>query len=197
MNNASYRIARGSIKLPRDAKSGRTFTPSGDFIKQGDMIPDGLFSPDQIKALLSEGRIETMQPAEAKQAARMPKTRGKWGVDPTALVGKSLEDLLVMVLEIDPDFDVADLTSETEAVRQLTTDWDPAFREEVTRSTDRSRPEQLRLTTSKDGREVRATHDADERPMSDAAQKALARAKERAQAKATPVTTEDSPESHG
>lgn len=197
MSNVTYRLARGTIKLPRDPK--RTFTTSGDFIKQGDMIPSGVLSPEQVKSMLSDGRIECMQPAEAALAVREPKYRGKWGVDPTALVGKSLEDLLVMVQEIDEDFDVTTLANEVDAVRQLTMDWDPAFRETIARASDRSRPERLRHTTSKtEGgvEEVRGAKDAGQRPMAPAAEEALARAKERAQTRPEP-SSGDTVESHG
>lgn len=189
MSQATYRLARGTIKLPRDNKSGRTFTTSGDFIKQGEMIPEGVLSDEQIKSFLATGRIELMAPAEVKQAAGMPKTRGKWGVDPTALIGKSMEELLVMVLEIDPEFDVTVIETEVDAVRQLTSDWDPAFREEIARSTDRSRPEQMKLKVSHDGNEVRGARDAGSRPMSPGAERALENAKQRAQAKLDPSTT--------
>ena len=72
-------------------------------------------------------------------------------------------------------------------MRHLTQDWDPAFREEITRSTDRSRPEQLRATGAKD---------AGNRPMSASAEQALQRAREAAKPVVTQVA-EDSPESHG
>ncbi len=174
MNQVQYKVARGVIRLPRDPKSTRKFRTQADFIKQGELIPEGLLGLNEIESLLSKGIIEPLS-AEALQAAagRIPKTRGKWGVDPVALAGKTLEDLLVMILEIDPDYDVSAFLTEADAVRHLTQDWDPAFREEVARSTDRNRPEQLRSNGVKD---------AGQRPMSDAAEKALARAKSRAQA---------------
>ena len=211
MNQATYRVVRGSIKLPRDPKATRTFTTQGDFLKQGDVIPEGVLSPEQLRSFLKDGRIEILRPAEAEAVKGRPKTRGRWSVDPSALAGKNLEDLLVMVLEIDPDFDVSEMTTEADAVRQLTENWDPAFRDTLTRATDKSRPEQLKLKTT--GNEVRVgMRDAGERPMSDAAQRAL----ERARAKASPdrvveltdisgqddpsmpeANPENSPESHG
>lgn len=180
----TYKVARGVIRMPRKPGNKRSFSTVSDFIRQGEVIPEGLLDEAAQRSLLADGRIELVGEVQSKQAGSLPARRGKWSVDPTALVGKDLEDLLVMVLEIDETFDVSTLPSVVEAVRQLTMDWDPAFREEITRSTDRSRPERLSTSGAKAGANP---------SMSDAAEQALARAKERAQAIKEISETDDNP----
>jgi len=167
-----YRVAKGALKIPRTPKGQeRKFVTASDFILQGSAIPEGMLSQPEIEGLLKDGRIEPLTQLEAQQAAGLPKRRGPWSVDPANLAGKSLEELVLMVLDIDEGYDVAQLENAGDAVRQLTADWDPAFRDELSRSTDKSRPERLRTSGAKDKGLT---------PMSEAAEAALARAKERA-----------------
>lgn len=187
MNQVQYRVARGVLRKPRKTlpnPKAVALSNSCDYIQQGELIPEGMLDEVSIQSLLSEGRIEVLAPLAAGLAAKVPAQQGKWGVDPVALVGKNLEELLIIVMEIDENFDVSTLTTEAQAIRQLTADWNPAFREEIARTTDRSRPEQMRMESSRDGRVVKGNvHDAGNRPLSGDAEKALANAKARAQAK--------------
>lgn len=174
-----YRVARGVIRLPRTkgaaAKSPRLFNTSSDFIKQGGVIPDGLLDQDQIAGMLADGRIELIPQSEVATSNPRPEQRGKWSVDPSALAGKGLEELIVMVMDIDGDYDVEQLKTPADAVGLLTSQWNPAFRTDLVKSNDRSRPEALRHNGVKN---------AGDKPLSDASADALERAKAAAQARA-------------
>jgi len=186
VNQVQYKVARGVLRMPRKTPTvgtpTRAFNNSADYIKQGEVVPEGMLSPEEIASLLSGGIIEELTVAPGQSAAVPVKSRGKWGVDPVTLVGKNLEELLIVVMQIDETFDVNELKTEADAVRHLTQHWDPAFREEIARSTDRSRPEQMKMKSSSDNRTASGVKDAGDRPLSGAAEKALANAKARAQA---------------
>lgn len=180
---SQYRVARGVIRKPRDPLSARKVATAADYIGQGEAIPEGMLSEAEIANLLATGYIEPIgliAPGVLEPTVK----RGKWSVDPAALVAKSLEDMLVMVLEIDPDYDVAALETVTAAATQLTADWNPAFREAVALSNDRTRPAPLRSTAkvNRDGKvvEVRGARDVAEIPMSDSSKEILDRARAQA-----------------
>lgn len=166
-----YRVAQGCVKVPRDPKSKRTFSTRADFLVQGDIVPEGVLSAEDIASLLAAGKIEPLIVQRPEEARGLPQRAGKWSVDPVALVGKSFEDLLIMVQEIDEDFDVTLLQDAGQAVRQLTQDWNPAFRDQIAKASDKSRPERLGPAGAKD---LGVT------PLSEAAERALAQAKSRA-----------------
>lgn len=170
--NQQYKVAKGVLKRPRSLTGPRKVPTAADFIGQGELIPDGMLTSDAIADLLQHGLIEKVSVVQATTPGALPPRRGKWSVDPAVLVSKTLDELVIMVLEIDPDFDVAQITDAQFAVTQLTADWHPSFRDTLTRSTDRSRPEAMRSS---------GTKDAGSKPLSEAAAKALASAKERAQ----------------
>lgn len=166
--NQRYKLVRGVIQLPSD----RRIVVQGDYIRQGQEVPEGLFSAEAIADLLKEGKIELFSPDEQNQAPGKIENRGRWGVDPVSLAGKSFEDLLVMVQEIDPEFQIMQLVDEAAAIRQLTEDWNPAFSEDLAQSSDRSAPG----VTSKGVRNLGGV------PFSPESEAALARARELAQA---------------
>lgn len=180
-----YRIKRGAIKLPREIRDGkRVSRGASQFLHQGDILPEGMFPAQDIASFLADGRIEEigLSAAEAEQAGAAITQRSKWAVDPVSLVGKSLEELLVMVLEIDPDQPTGDLKSEQDAVRLLTSGWDPRYAQVVAQADDRTepKPKSLKLDQgSKPGLAQPQTHLA-EKALSSKAQDALQRAKERA-----------------
>lgn len=166
----TYRLVKGTLRVPR--QGNRSFDTSADTIKQGDVIPAGMLSREEVDSFLESGRIEEVPQSIVDSGQAPVRSRGVWSVDPKTLSGKSMEDLTVMVLEIDPSFDLRLLTNEQAAVAQLTKEWDPAYREDIAKSSDRSRPERLRHDGTKDKGVV---------PMSDSATQALESAKARAQ----------------
>lgn len=183
MDKVQYRVKRGAIQLPRRIVDGKKSVRSAtDFLHQGDILPEGIFPPADIKSYLADGRIEQVGLSEdaAKKAAEAITQRSKWAVDPSSLVGKSLEELLVMVLEIDENFDSDELKSEADAVRLLTSGWDPKYAQTVAQADDRTEVKSLKLDQgNKPGLAVPQTGFS-EQGMSHDAEAALARAKERA-----------------
>lgn len=180
-----YKVARGTIRKPR--QDGRRIRTAADFVGQGEIVPEGMLTPDQIASMLEQGLIEpisTQREAAVAEAAK----RGKWSVDPGSIAGKTLEDLMVMIVEIDPGYPVENITTISEAATQLTADWHPAFRDDLAVSSDKSRPAPLRSTQVKreDGKviEVRGAKDAGSPEMGARSQEALDRLRERAKAPA-------------
>lgn len=170
-----YEVARGSIKLPFPKTASKTAAPRAQFIKQGDIIPEGVLSAEEIDSLLRDKRIQPLKGSVAKKASKArTQRRGPWSADPATLEGKSLEDLLVLVLGIDEDFNVEKLTTVEKAVAQLTKDWDPAFADDVAKAYDRSGP-----ILGEGG----AQQTGEPRELSDKAKAVLERARARAAAK--------------
>lgn len=181
-NQPQYRVVRGCIRKPRGGDK-RQFVGRNDFFQQGDLLPAGVFGSDDIESWLADGRIArvNVEPAVAAQAGAAIEARGKWTVDPATLVGKGMDALLLMVAEIDPEFDTDQLASEADAVRLLTSNWNPVFAQVVPPANDRSKPEVINLShleQTEDGSATRSTM----RPLSEAGQDALARARAKAQA---------------
>jgi len=174
-----FKVKRGAIRKP----GGKTFAKATDFLMQGDMIP-GMFSEKQLRSWERDGKVQvaevTMDVAQAAEEAI--KARSKWAVNPTKLVRKTFEELLIMVNEIDPDFDANSLEDEEACVALLTSGWDPRYSEVVAPATDRSRPEALALhNMEQDVEGTRATQTSNT-PQSQGAVEAMARAREAAQA---------------
>lgn len=143
--NEAYRVIRGAIRLPRGKTTGFTMSRR-DMVMQGELLPPGIFPEADIKSWLSEGRIEAAGVSvEAAQAAVEARAANPFRVDPSTLVGKTMEDLLIMVLEIDPEYDADSLADEQDAVRLLTSGWEPSMRQVVAPVNDRSRPKALAL----------------------------------------------------
>jgi len=183
----SYRVIRGSIRKPRAYQKSSVVATARDFFIQGDLLPDGVFGKDDIQSWLCEGRIESAQVSVvmAQAVAEAIRSRGKFRADPASLVGKTMEELLIMVTEIDEDYDANSLEDEKAAVRLLTSDWDPRYADRIAPVSDRSRPETLvahDLEQGKDGES--ATKSSPGREMSEEASAALADARAKAQAPA-------------
>lgn len=181
----SYRVIRGSIRRPRAVGRGSIVGTAKDFFVQGDLLPDGIFPETDIKSWLAEGRIENAMVSvdAARAAAEEIRARGKFRSDPASLVGKSLEQLRLIVLEIDADYDVSSLADQRDAVRLLTSDWDPRYADRIAPVSDRSRPEALVAHDLKQGEHGEAaTSSSPGREMSEKALAALASAREAAKA---------------
>jgi len=178
----TYRVVRGSIKRPRVDQT-RVFVGVSDFYNQGDLIPDGVYDQEDIASWLAGGRIAEAGPEEDATAQARIKPRGKWIVDPATLVGKTMEELLLLVSEIDPSFHTSTLEDERAAVVLLTSDCDPRHAQIVAVASDRSKPALLRLGDLEQSSAGPAVGTSNPR-MSDASRAALARARERAQAPA-------------
>lgn len=181
-DQTTYRVIRGSLRIPRGATS-RSFVSSGDFVHQGDLVPSDMFDERDIASWLDEGRIEVSDASPEQANSDAPvRGRGRWTVDPSSLVGKSFEDLLIQIQEMDPDFDANSIENEQAAVRLLTSDWHPSFAQTVPAASDRSRPAALALNkleqTALGGTATRSTT----REPSPEAARALESAKSRAQA---------------
>lgn len=183
-----YRVANGSLRKPRVKGQVPKVRRAVDYIGQGELVPDGMLTQEEIEKLLETGVIEALPTGgPAGAAAPTYAARGKWSVDPSALVSKTLEDLCVMILEIDPNYDVAGLDS-IQAATILTADWHPAFRETLATSSDKSRPAPLSMTSKQNAKgkvvEQRGAKDAGSRPMSEDASATLEALRARAQEKA-------------
>lgn len=143
--NEAYRVVRGSIRLPRGKSTGFVMSRR-DMVMQGELLPPGIFPAADIQSWLSEGRIAPAGVSvEDAQAAVEARAANPFRVDPSTLVGKTMEDLLIMVLEIDPEYDADQLEDEQAAVRLLTSGWEPSMRQVVAPVNDRSRPVALAL----------------------------------------------------
>lgn len=117
-----------------------------DMVMQGELLPPGIVDDADIKSWLDEGRIElagvSVEAAEEQIAIR---AANKFCVDPNALVSKTMEDLVIMILEIDEEYDTDSLADEKAAVQLLTSGWEPSMRQSTAPVNDRSRPEALAL----------------------------------------------------
>ena len=172
-----YYVIQGSLRKPRAHRIASGIGRAADFIRQGELVPEGIFSEGDLKLLLEQGWIAPVV-ATIPESEKPIEPVGPWSVDPKSLAGKTLEELLVMVTEVDPNYPVENLTNEGEAIRQLTVEWDPARAQNVPLSFDRTRPEDLAVIRENNAKP------AGSREMSDEARAALERAKERAQAPA-------------
>ena len=180
----AYRVIRGAIRLPRGTKGTGFVMTRRDMIMQGELLPPDLFGDIEIQSWLREGRIElagvSIEVAEEQVAVR---AANKFCVDPSVLVGKTMEDLVIMVLEIDEDYDVDLLGDEQAAVQLLTSGWQPSMRQTIAPVNDRSRPEALAMhnmerESASEGSRVRTGN----RDLSAEAAAGLEAAKQRAQA---------------
>lgn len=179
----SYRVIRGVIRKPR-GDSKRVFTTQGDFFNQGELIPDGIFDEADIASWLEGGRIEPAQVSAemAQEVIEKIRTRGKFRVDPSSLVGKTMEELLIMVHEIAPEIDANSIEDQRMAVALLTSDWDPKHADTIAPVSDKSRPEALRAHDLEQTENEPATRSDPGPAPSKEAQAALASARERAAA---------------
>lgn len=136
-----YEVVRGAVKVPFPKGGSKLTGGKPVFIMQGEIIPDDMLSTEEAKSLLADGRIVKLRPSsQARPAAAVTAKRGKWAVDPETLAGKELEELAMLVLGIDEDFDVTKLKTKALAIKQLTKDWDPTFADAVAKSYDKNSP---------------------------------------------------------
>lgn len=179
----TYRVIRGSIRLPRGTKGTGFIMTRRDMIVQGELVPPGMFPDADIRSWLNEGRIEVAE-VSIEQAEKQIELHNSnpFRVDPSTLVGKTMEDLVIMILEIDEEYDTDQLADEQAAIVLLTSGWDPAMRQTVAPVSDKSRPEALALHNLEQevngGNAVRTGN----RDLSAEAQAGLEAAKQRAQA---------------
>lgn len=173
--NEVYRVIRGSIRLSRAKGGGQ--------VRQGDVLPQDVGDAADIKSWLEGGRIERADMTVA-QAEEVEAVRGSnpFQVDPGILVGKTMEDLIIMVLEIKDDYDVDLLVSEQDAIQLLTSGWQPSMRQTIAPVNDRSRPEALALHNLEQQEGGGAVVGSSDTQMSQAAAAGLAAARARANA---------------
>ncbi len=163
--NQTYRVIRGSIRLPRKSTESYAAKTSMDFVLQGDLLPKGVADEADIRSWLAEGRIaiaEISDEQEKEERGIVPDNPFK--ADPSTLAGKTIEDLTIMILEIDDEYDVESLEGEADMVRLLTSGWDPKYAQTIAPVNDRSRPEALamhKLEQSQNGGNAIKTSDTE------------------------------------
>jgi len=141
----TYRVIRGAIRLPRGTNTGFIMSRR-DMIVQGELIPPGIATNADIQSWLDEGRIEEADVSVAQVEEQIQLHQSNpFRADPSALVGKTMEDLIIMILEIDEKYDTDQLADEKAAVQLLTSGWTPEMRQIVAPVSDKSRPEALAL----------------------------------------------------
>lgn len=156
-----YRVAQGMLKLP-----GKR-----EFIRQGEAVPEMIFSQPQLESLARDGIVELIPAQLSADEKKRLEHRGPWRMNPASLVGKDMEAMLLMVHEIDPNVDLALLQTEQMVVALLTKDWDPSIADELATSNDSTAP----ALNSK------GVKDLGNVPMAESAKTALERAREKAQ----------------
>lgn len=183
----TYRVIRGAIKLPRAHTQDFIANVRKDFVMQGELLPVDVYPEDDIQSWLAGGRIVAagVSVAQAVEAAEI-RASNPFKVDPSTLVGKTMEDLTIMVLEIEPDYDTDALADEQDAVRLLTSGWDPKYIQKIAPVSDRSRPEAL-VANKLEQTEKETATSSGSTDMSAAAQAGLDAARAKAQA---PTETE-------
>ena len=181
--NEAYRVIRGAIRLPRGTEGTGFMMSRKDMVMQGELLPPGIFPESDIESWLSEGRIERagVSIEQAEQAAEI-RAQNPFRVDPATLVGKTMEDLVIMVLEIDDEYDVDQLADEQAAVQLLTSGWEPSMRQTVAPVNDRSRPEALALHKLEQEEGGGSAIKSGDREMSQEAKAGLEAARAKAQA---------------
>lgn len=132
-------VKRGTLMLPRKNPGSRARVA----LRQGDTFPAGALSDLEVQALVASGvlGVPAAAPAELPQQG-LPPRMGKWCHSPSELAGLSLEALLVLVAQTDPDHAaLSGAATEAELVRILTADYDPLFESRAPRAADDTRPE--------------------------------------------------------
>lgn len=180
----TYRVIQGAVRMPRNAKKEGTFVlRRADMVVQGELLPPGVFTQADILSWLAEGRIEEAGApvAEAEEQERI-RNANPFRCDPSTLLGKTIDELLMMIYEIDDEYDLSAIETEQDAVRLLTSGWDPKYMQTVAPVNDRSRPENLALHKLEQDEDGNRAVKTDTTALSAEAQANLASAKERAQA---------------
>ncbi len=192
-----YKVLRGCIQVPRNVSKAFRM-----MVKQGEVFPASTFSSTAIEGWLAEGKIEPVYPAVVKAVPFVEETGvevapfvdtddvevvplvnpGIWKVDPDTLIDKTMEDLLLMVLDISPDYDVASLTDMGVVVRLLTKNFNRELADTIAPVSDKSSA----IAMCPEAGVV----DLGSRAPSSEASSALAEAKERARAEDIKVAKE-------
>lgn len=151
----NYQVARGVIRIPSSitGMQNGSFSRPNEFLRPGDAIPEGLLSDREIRQLLASRTIKQIATPRVAEAAQEAARRhlSLWSVDPATLGRKSLEDLLVMIQEIDPEYPLDQIPDDAAARRLLTKDFDPEFREDPSDVLARDPVSRLTATGARDG----------------------------------------------
>jgi hypothetical protein len=176
-------LPRAVIKVPSpDGTPRNKRNKAITYWQPGDIIPPGALTQDDLDSLLENNLIRevtrrlTTKERESLRVKRVQRG-GIWSLNPETLEGKDLDELLLIVLERDPNFDTDTLKTEEAAIKQLTRDWQPEFDEELSHGSDRTVPQLPRAHDVERG----PISEGKSRPMSAKARAALERAQRRAQ----------------
>lgn len=183
MTQETYEVIRSAIKVPAkrtaDGKVVTTKFVGSKYLQPGQLVQPGTFSDEELQSLEDQNFIRRTERIVSKtESARRKQKKGKWSINPDTLAGKDQEELLLIVLEVDPEFDTDTLKTKQQTIAQLTKDFDTEFDLGIATATDKTMP-------GFDGREHRPENgvtDLGSPPMSDKAKEAL----ERARSKASP-----------
>lgn len=171
----NYAVAQGCIRIPSSitGRKDNTFARSGDFLMPGDAIPEGMISDRELRGMVASGTVREIATPDAARAAQKnaQKHLSKWNVDPATLGNYTLEDMMVMVQEIDPQYPLDGLTDQA-ARDLLTKDFDPDLRH---------RPDPVVARDAVSRLTAKGANDSGSRPLSEVAQENLAELQSRAQ----------------
>lgn len=124
-----YEVLRGAVY----------YNGMSDRLLKGDRFSKDTLPAAQLKAMIEDGRVgEVVEEAPEEESQEPCATKGKWCHEPASLAGKSLEELLVMVIATDPDQATDELDSEAAAIALLTSQYDERFQEPLASSEDRT-----------------------------------------------------------
>ena len=128
-----YQVAIGSIQIPSTKRASFT----GHFLRPGDAIPEDMISDKELASLLSAGIICVIPDGEEDLAEQVASKHlaSQWVLSPEQLVSKGLEDLLCMIVEIDPLYDIGDMDEES-ARALLSRDHEPEFDSDPAKAID-------------------------------------------------------------
>ena len=119
----SYVVAPGqSLLIRQPAVKGKT--PTRKQYLPGESIPAGLLTAEEMKELTEAGKL-VKNGVRIMPNGQRRKSPGKWNRDPESLVGKSYNQLAVMIAEIDANEPVP--PTKDEAIALLTRDYDIAI----------------------------------------------------------------------
>jgi len=180
-----YEVAFGALKVPAPEGKAKRYSKA-EFVRQGEEIPEGTFTDEDMERFLKGGRIRAVRGSQsARRSAPRKQQRGKWSVNPESLRNKSLTELRQMVVAIDPKFKVKSLRNKQEAIEQLTQDFDKVFEEPVApHATDKTMPGVSLVSDETEGRRSGLGARGQDRGLSPRAAANLERAKEQAQSDA-------------
>lgn len=132
------------------APPGRGVAPVA--LAPGQSLPPDALPAAEVARLLRQGVLAHPEPAADAAPAGLPPRRGPFCHDPADLVGKTVDQLRVMVGESgSSEYAGCDLLGldESDLVNILTDDFEPAFVPAATVSKDRSRPDTALMRRAK------------------------------------------------